>query len=143
MQGNSTFQTDVQDSCTYELIVYTRTVQEEAKSNSGLDRELGVKFSLSQGAIFSWYLLVDEESKVKIYYQAAEDRGNDSLKNSHGITLDKFLKMYYMQPNHALQSCLVRCQALPDNWLHELQVMNDFWEGEFAFLRINLPNLVK
>lgn len=82
------FQTDVQDSCTYELTVYTRIVQDEAKSNPGLDRELGVKFSLSQGAIFSWYLLIDEESKVKICYQAAEDKGNDSLKDSHRITLD-------------------------------------------------------
>lgn len=42
----------MQSSCMYELIVYTRTVQDQVRSNSSVDRELWMRFNLSQGAIF-------------------------------------------------------------------------------------------
>lgn len=58
-QGISIFQTDVQHSCTHEPIVYTRTVQEEARSNPGIDSKVGMKFNLYLRSYFP--LIATEE----------------------------------------------------------------------------------
>lgn len=115
----------MQGSCASEVIVDSRTVQEQARSKPSVDREVGMKVSSTEGLCSGdscW-----ERKNLRCKCVTRQQKG--TIIHLKTVTENPwiFFLMYYIQPNNAVQE---RCQALPENWLQELQATDDFWVKE-------------